>query len=102
MNRIIVISQTFDTEIVELEDLFVAQSQLKVIDQGYQETTMETPEWVLDKMEAVNVEINHRVASQLKARLRAAQARRSALRTADEKRGDLDAEIEDLKKRLGQ
>jgi hypothetical protein len=49
----------------------------------------------------VNREINGRVKNELARRLKAAKARRSALKTPDEKRQELDSEIADLEGRVG-
>lgn len=87
-------------EVNSVEELILAQNQLRVIDQGYQDLKLDTPEWILDKMSETGREIDNRVRGELMRRLKAAEARRSALRTQTEKRKDADAEIADLKKRL--
>jgi hypothetical protein len=87
-------------DVTTVEELILAQSQLKMIDEGYQELKLDTPDWVLDKMSETGREIDNRVRGELMRRLRNAEARRSALRTQTEKRKDADAEIADLKKRL--
>jgi len=85
---------------LEVEALLLAKSQLKAIDDGFQELKVETPEWVIDRLSEVSTEINGRVRATLQKRLRAAISRRSALRTADEKRKDLDAEIAELEAKI--
>lgn len=61
---------------------------------------LETPEWIVEKLADVNTEIRMRVKSELQRRLRNAKARRAALKTADEKRRDLDQEIAELEKQV--
>lgn len=97
---LVVMQGTVAEEISTVEELILAQNQLKVIDQGYQDLKLDTPEWVMDKMTEVGHEINSRVRNELARRLRTAKARRSALRTADEKRASLDAEISELEQKL--
>ena len=101
MNRIlIVLADTDVDDIGTVEELILAKSELATIDNGYQDLSLDTPEWVTDKLMEVNAQINARVAGELKRRLRAATARREALQTNAEKRKTLDAEIADLQKRL--
>ena len=103
MERILIVLERTDVEeIGTVEELILAQSQLRAIDQGYQDLKLTTPEWIIDKLTQTTREIDSRVQGELMRRLRAAEARRSALRTADEKRKDADAEIQELKERLGQ
>ncbi len=99
--RIMIIESTTSVEEVgTVEALMLARYQLQVIDKGYQELGLETPEWVSDKMLDVEREITFRVKSELQRRLKTSKARRSALATADEKRSSLDTEIAELEKRL--
>ncbi len=99
--RIMIIESTTPVEdLGTVEALMLARYQLQVIDKGYQELGLETPEWVSDKMLDVEREITFRVKSELQRRLKTSKARRSALATADEKRSSLDADIAELEKRL--
>ena len=87
-------------EIGTVHELFLARNQLWVIDQGYQDLGLPTPEWIADRQLDVDREITLRVKSDLQRRLKAAKARRSALGTAEEKRNILDDEIKELEKTL--
>ena len=101
MARIMVLLAETEAETVgSVEELFLAKAQLKTIDTGYQDLNLETPEWVIDKINEVEREITSRVSAELKRRLKVAMARRSQLRTADEKRKDLDTEIAALQNQL--
>lgn len=103
MERILIVLERTDVEeISTVEELFLAQNQLRVIDQGYQDLSLTTPDWVIDKLTQTTHEIDTRMRGELQRRLRAAEARRSALKTADEKRKDADAEIAELRAKLGQ
>ena len=102
MKNFILVFQGMEVEEVpNVEELILAKAQLKTMDDGYQDLKLETPEWILDKLAETSREINNRVQGELQRRLRNAKARRSALRTADEKRKDLDDEIAALESKLG-
>jgi len=99
--RIMIIESTTPVEDVgSVETLMLARNQLKVIDDGFQELQLETPEWVSEKQLEVNREITFRVKAELQRRLKTARARRVAASTMDEKRQKLDVEIEGLEKQL--
>lgn len=97
---LILVKETEAEEIGSVEELFLAQAQLRTIDSGYQDLSLDTPEWIIDKLGEIDREINLRVKSDLAHRLKIAKARRASLRTADEKRKDLDAEIAALESKL--
>lgn len=102
MSRILVIIQNMDVEqVATVEELIVGKAQLETVDSGYQSLGIETPEWVIDKLGETDREINSRVRGELQRRLRAAKARRAALRTREEQRSGLDSEIAELEKKLG-
>jgi precorrin-4 methylase len=71
-----------------------------VIDAGFQDLKLDTPEWVVDRLSEIDQEINIRTRNELLKRLRAAKARRSALLSKDERRQNLEAEIADLEGKL--
>jgi hypothetical protein len=89
-----------DQETADLENLYLAKSVLKLIDQGYQEDGVETPESIMDKLSAVSGEIVNRNRAELQKKLKMAKARRSSLATPDEKRSRLDVEIAKLEAQL--
>lgn len=100
-NRLVIILENMQVEeLSSVDELLLAKSQLQTIDAGYQEFKLPTPEWVIDKLTAVTGEITNRIRAELQRRLRAAQARRSSLRTAEEKRNSLDQEITELENML--
>jgi hypothetical protein len=100
MSRVLVVLEGTVVENVRLEELMIAKNQLQIVDAGYQELRMETPEWVTDKLTEVGHEITMRVRNELMRQLKAAKARRSNLMTADEKRSTLDTMIADLENKL--
>jgi hypothetical protein len=88
-------------DVQSVDELILARRDLKALLDGYQEMGMDTPEWVEDKMLAVQAEIDVRIRADLQKRLKTAKARRAALATADEKRARLDTDIAELEKKLG-
>ena len=99
MNVTFILKQKID-EVDTVEELLLGRAQLKTIDDGYQDLKLDSPEWVVEKLSAVDAEINLRVKGELMRRLKMARARRSALRTADEKRKALDDEIKELESKV--
>jgi len=98
----VTIDVSLDVEDVEVvEDLFIVQRDLNTMDAGFQGLGLETPEWISEKQLAVGAEITSRVRAELQRKLKTYEARRSNLATAEEKRGVLDSQIADLKKKLG-
>lgn len=99
--RIMIIESTTSIEdMADIEMMMLARNQLKIIDDGYQELHIETPEWVSEKQIEVSREIAFRVKSELQRQLKTKRARRAALATADEKRQSLDTDITELEKQL--
>jgi hypothetical protein len=86
---------------ISIEDLILAKGDLKVLDAGFQELGIDTPEWVTDKLSLVSAEVVSRNKAELMRRLKAARARRMALATPDEKRSKLEQEIAALEQKLG-
>lgn len=67
---------------------------------NYTANALEVPEWITDKTSALKKEAQRRRRDNLEAALKSAVARKEALKTADQKRADTDAEIERLKAAL--
>jgi hypothetical protein len=100
MQHLIVIQSTDVDTIDDTPTLFLAQAQLQTIDAGYQDRGLQTPEWVMDKMQAVSREIDTRLKGELMRQLRASEARLAALRTRSEIRRDEQARVDALRERL--
>lgn len=91
----------FNTETASLEDLYLARGVLKMVDQGFTEDSLETPEQIIDQLANINSEITNRNRAELTRQLKAAEARRSSLKTREEKAQELDGTIASLKQKLG-
>lgn len=88
-------------ESMALHELFLKKAHLATIDNGYQELNLETPEDIILDLSSVIKEIDERVRGEMERKLRTTEARLDALKTPDEKRKELLALAEDLRKRLG-
>lgn len=81
---------------LETEDLVELSAYSRSLAAEFTALGVETPEWVANQTKALRREIKARNADALAARLRELKARREALKTPDEKREALDAEIAKL------
>lgn len=99
--RILIVTEhTAVDNIDDVSELILARSQLATIDAGYQDLGIDTPDWIFDRLGAIDGKITAQVRGQLQARLRAAKARRTSLATMSEKRAAADAEIKELEDKL--
>ena len=98
--KILINLKAIEITTTDVEDLMIVKRQLMVIDEEYKCLIVDTPDWVTDKLDEVTKEITGRMQAELKRKLKAATVRRAALKTADEKRKDLDTEIEALTNKL--
>lgn len=89
-------------ENVAVDELIIMEQLMKLQKNGYKERKIPIPTWLEDNLDNIDLEIKMRIKADLKKRLATAQARRESLKTADEKRRDLDAEIEALKAQLNE
>lgn len=94
------LSQMVVRDVVSLEHLVAARCDLKHLAANYDDLKLDTPEWVVDMLKEVEREIGERTRAEKQARLKKLQARRAGLMTADEKRANLDKEIEELMKQV--
>jgi hypothetical protein len=101
--RVIIVESTTPVEDVgTVEMLLLAKNQLKVIDEGYQELGLQTPEWVSQKQLDVAQEITSRVRAELTRQLKTYKARRAAEAPKEERLAFLDTKITELEKKLTQ
>lgn len=95
------ITLDLDTDGASLEDLYLSKGILAMIDQGFQADQIETPEWIVDKMTAINSEITSRCREELERRLKLAEARAAGYASREEKKEKALSEMAELRKRLG-
>jgi len=67
---------------------------------SYSDLDLVAPEWVEEKLKVLKRELAARQRDNLEKALKEVQARRETLRTAEEKRNDLDAQAAKLQERL--
>lgn len=66
----------------------------------YKKNDLEAPDWLAEKLTSLRKEIVSRRRDNIERALKNAKARREALRTAEEKRNDLDKSIAALEAKL--
>jgi hypothetical protein len=73
----------------------------KTVKATYQEHEMDTPDWLVESLDALEKEIKSRRRDYIEKEIKTSQARLEALKSADEKRADLRDKIDRLQKQLG-
>jgi len=90
-----------DIDSRDINDLMLAKASLHQLDGEWQSLGVETEEWILDGISSLSREINRQNHDKLQKQLRTAKIRRDELKTASEKRKDLDDLISSLEKKIG-
>ena len=85
----------------QLDELVALSAQAQALRTGYQNHSVETPEWLEETNRILNGEIASRNRDALEARLRELNQADAALRTPGEKRADIAKEREKLEQALG-
>jgi hypothetical protein len=83
-----------------VEELLEFRVWARMIYEEYSTQKLDHPEWLNSAIVALDQEIKSRVRDERARRLSEAKARRSSLRTTEEKRADLDKEITELEEAL--
>lgn len=83
-----------------VEELVELSAAARAVTAEFEQLNAETPEWITKQANEVRRAIRDQQRDALEARLKTAMARRDALKTPDEKRKEIDAEIERLTKTL--
>lgn len=90
--------KNFDAERMDVDELVALSLFARQLHGEYETLNLDVPDWVDESTRGVRLEIRSRVSDLLAKRLKEAKARRASLRTTEEKRTELDAEIEKLEK----
>ena len=98
--RNLIISEVTNLENISLEELILGKTQLKTLEDGFNELKVDAPDWLFIQSSAVVSEINRRTKDELLRRLKAAKARQANLMSRSEIRKSVDAEIAELEARL--
>ena len=99
--RVLIVAQaTIIEEIGTVAELILAKAQLEIIDSGYKDMKLESPDWIASKLEETKREIEVRVRAAQMRKLNKLKSQRQALRTPTEQRKDVESEIAVLEKTL--
>lgn len=90
-----------DVETLEIPELYLQRGFLQSIDKGYQDDGLDTPDYIIDRLNAVNFEITNRNRAELERQLKAAEARLQGLKSREEKATELKDTVAKLKEKLG-
>lgn len=84
----------------QVEELIELRAGARSLFDEYATQKLDQPEWLSNSVNDLDREIAARVRDERARRLSEARARRSSLKTLDEKRSDLDREIAELEETL--
>jgi vacuolar-type H+-ATPase subunit I/STV1 len=92
--------RTLQADNVQPEDIVATLAIAKAIRKEFEESgaLVEAPAWLDDKIRSLQRELKLRTADVLEKRLADVRAKRDSLKTAEERRRDLDAEAERIQK----
>jgi uncharacterized protein involved in exopolysaccharide biosynthesis len=85
--------KSLDTKRADLESLVEESAEARIVESEFKELGIELPGWFEPAVSSLRREIKTRNQDALAARLRDLKARRESLKTIDEKRNAIDAEI---------
>lgn len=93
--------RNLNLEVGDIDDMMAMYAFGQQVKATYNSFAMDAPEWLDANLALLHKEIASRVRGELEARLRKVVLRREALKTREEKRGDLEQEEQRLRERLG-
>lgn len=94
--------RTVSVDGMDLHDAVVAITIVKLLKTEYEVHGLPPPDWLDARLTELQEEVKNRKRDYLQRALKSAQARQSTLKTAEEKRKDVQEEIERLQKALAQ
>jgi hypothetical protein len=86
---------------MNMDELVMAWAELEQLRGAYVGLSLQAPSWLTDNQASVRREIELRRKDDLWKALQNAKSRMESLKTPEEKRGDLRAEIDRLQAQLG-
>jgi Skp family chaperone for outer membrane proteins len=92
--------KTIDTDGIDTDDAVALLATAKAMKTEYRENFLEVPDWLTAGAAKLEREVRSRRRESLEKALANAVARKEALKSADEKRRDAEAEIERLRAAL--
>jgi predicted transcriptional regulator len=94
--------KNFDAKRADLAELVELSAYGRALLAEFETLSVEAPEWATENLAAVRRELKSRNQDRLAAKLKAAKARLETLKTVDEKRTGVQAEIAALEAQLQQ
>lgn len=94
--------KNFDVERLNLDEVVELAAFARVYREEYEKNGGEVPTWLSDSLKSLRREINVRQLDGVEKTLREKISRLEALKPAEQKRQELQAEIDALKQRLPQ
>ncbi len=91
----------FDPEAGDLEEAIALAGFADIFQNQYAKRSLETPNWLKEKSEALDREIHKRHRDYLEKELKAEETRLETLKTAQEKREDAKQRIDRIRAALG-
>jgi hypothetical protein len=92
--------RNFQADRMDLDELTELSAVGRILVDEFERLSLEVPDWVTANLKSLRREIKTRVADQLEKSLRDKKTRLEALKPAEQKRTDLQAEIDKLEKQL--
>lgn len=91
----------FKLEDESVDEMLMMHASAKMLHQSYIGFGLEPPEWVVDKLSALDREIRIKQRDELERELKKTELALEGLKSAQEKREDLRAKANRLRSRLG-
>lgn len=92
--------KAMDVSSASVDELVLAFSTIKTALEGYYSLGVDVPEYLLGLQKDIKREVDERSRTEKERKLKTLRARREALKTPDEKRAGVDAQIAELEKQL--
>lgn len=94
--------RNFDADRTDLDEMVALSTFGRSMKVEYERLAMPIPEWIEDRTRTLDSEIRSQRRDALEKKVKELQSRKDALKTAEQKRQDVDAELEKVKAALGQ
>ncbi len=88
--------RNFDSDRANPDEMVALHAFARVLEAEYQSLGLHAPEWVAEKKTEVKRELDSRLADMKAKRVREIKQQLATLKTAAEKRADLEAELQRL------
>lgn len=93
--------KAFDENRASLEEMVELSAMARLLESEFKETGAEAPEYLSAQAKSIRRAINSRTRDLIEKQISEAESRLESLKTAEQKRQDLAAQISALKAKLG-